>query len=49
MNSVVWVILGVVVLVLIGGVVSYNRFVRQRNLVQESWRRSTSSSPGGTT
>jgi LemA protein len=37
-NWVVWVILGIVVLVLIGGVVSYNRFVRQKNLVQESWQ-----------
>jgi LemA protein len=35
---VVWILLAVVVLVLIGGVISYNRFVRQRNLVQESWR-----------
>jgi LemA protein len=37
-NAVMWVVLGVVVLVLLGGVVSYNRFVRQRNLVQESWK-----------
>jgi LemA protein len=34
----VWILLVVVVLLLIGGVVSYNRFVKQRNLVQESWR-----------
>jgi LemA protein len=34
----VWIILAIVVLVLLGGVVSYNRFVKQRNLVQESWR-----------
>ena len=33
-----WVVLGVVVLVAIAAVASYNRFVRQRNLVQESWR-----------
>ena len=33
-----WIVLGVVVLVAIALVVSYNRFVRQRNLVQESWR-----------
>jgi LemA protein len=33
-----WVILGIVVLVAIAAVASYNRFVRQRNLVQESWR-----------
>ena len=30
--------LGVVVLLALAVVVSYNRFVRQRNLVQESWR-----------
>jgi len=33
-----WIIIGVVVLLLLGVVASYNRFVRQRNLVQESWR-----------
>jgi LemA protein len=33
-----YIILGVVALVLIAVIVSYNRFVRQRNLVQESWR-----------
>ncbi|HET7311725.1 MAG TPA: LemA family protein [Mycobacteriales bacterium] len=33
-----WVILAIVVLVLLAFVASYNRFVRQRNLVQESWR-----------
>ncbi len=38
MNVAVWVILGIVVLVLLWGVVSYNRFVSQRNLVQESWK-----------
>jgi LemA protein len=32
------VILGIVVLLALAVVVSYNRFVRQRNLVQESWR-----------
>jgi LemA protein len=37
-NAWLWVVLVVVVLVLLAGVVSYNRFVRQRNLVQESWR-----------
>jgi LemA protein len=38
---VTWIIIAivaVVVLLLIGVVVSYNRFVSQRNLVQESWR-----------
>jgi len=33
-----WVVLGIVVLLALSLVVSYNRFVRQRNLVQESWR-----------
>jgi LemA protein len=33
-----WIVLAVVVLVALAAVVSYNRFVRQRNLVQESWR-----------
>jgi LemA protein len=33
-----YVALGVVVLLVLAVVVSYNRFVRQRNLVQESWR-----------
>jgi LemA protein len=32
------VVLGVVLLLVLAVVVSYNRFVRQRNLVQESWR-----------
>ncbi|HUR50967.1 MAG TPA: LemA family protein [Mycobacteriales bacterium] len=32
------VVLGIVVLLALSVVVSYNRFVRQRNLVQESWR-----------
>jgi LemA protein len=33
-----YIVLGVVVLLVIAVIVSYNRFVRQRNLVQESWR-----------
>ena len=33
-----WIVLGLAVLIALGFVVSYNRFVRQRNLVQESWR-----------
>jgi LemA protein len=32
------VVLGLVVLLAVAIVVSYNRFVRQRNLVQESWK-----------
>ncbi len=33
-----WVVLALVVLLAVAVAVSYNRFVRQRNLVQESWR-----------
>ena len=33
----VWIVLGVVVLVVLAGVVSYNRFVSQRNLIRNSW------------
>jgi LemA protein len=33
-----WIVLGLVVLLAIFVAVSYNRFVSQRNLVQESWR-----------
>src|SRR3954470_4034975 len=33
-----YVVLGLVALLLLALVISYNRFVRQRNLVQESWR-----------
>jgi LemA protein len=33
-----WIIIAVLVLVAVGLVVSYNRFVSQRNLVAESWR-----------
>jgi LemA protein len=34
-----WFLIGIVVLIGLAVVASYNRFVRQRNLVQESWRR----------
>jgi LemA protein len=33
-----WIVIALVVLVAIAVAVSYNRFVSQRNLVQESWR-----------
>jgi LemA protein len=33
-----WIVVAVIVLLALAAVVSYNRFVRQRNLVQESWR-----------
>ena len=36
--NVVYVVLGAVGLVVLSIVASYNRFVRQRNLVEESWR-----------
>lgn len=34
---VVWIVLGVVALVLIIGVVSYNRFVSQKQLIKDAW------------
>lgn len=33
-----WIVVAVVVLLIVAFIASYNRFVRQRNLVQESWR-----------
>jgi LemA protein len=36
--TVLYVVLGIVAVLALAVVVSYNRFVRQRNLVQESWR-----------
>ena len=32
-----WIILGIVVLAVIAGIVSYNRFVSQRNLIRNAW------------
>ena len=34
---VVWIVLGVIVLVALGAVVSYNRFVSQKNLIKDAW------------
>jgi LemA protein len=34
---VVWILLAIVVLLAIGAVVSYNRFVAQKNLIRDSW------------
>src|SRR6266702_3066135 len=34
---VLWVILGIVVLLALAGIVSYNRFVSQRNLIRNAW------------
>ena len=33
----VWVVVGLVVLLLLAGIVSYNRFVAQRNLIRNAW------------
>jgi LemA protein len=33
-----WIVIAIVVLLALALIASYNRFVRQRNLVQESWR-----------
>ncbi|HVE74720.1 MAG TPA: LemA family protein [Mycobacteriales bacterium] len=38
MTTTAYVFLGAALLLLLALIVSYNRFVRQRNLVQESWR-----------
>ena len=38
MTITVIVVLAVLALLIIATIVSYNRFVRQRNLIQESWR-----------
>jgi LemA protein len=35
--TVVWIVIGVVVLFAILGIVSYNRFVSQRQLIRDSW------------
>ncbi len=34
---VLWVIVAIVALVVIGGIVSYNRFVSQKNLIRNAW------------
>ena len=33
----IWIALGVIVLLALAGVVSYNRFISQRNLIQNAW------------
>jgi LemA protein len=35
--EVLWIVLGVVALILIVGIVSYNRFVSQKNLIRDAW------------
>jgi LemA protein len=32
-----WIVVGIIVLILLGGIVSYNRFVQQRNLIRNAW------------
>ena len=34
---VVWILLGVIVVIAIAGVISYNRFVTQKNLIKDAW------------
>jgi LemA protein len=34
---VVWIVLGVIVVIAIAGVISYNRFVTQKNLIKDAW------------
>ncbi len=34
---VVWIVLALLVIVVIGGIVSYNRFVSQRNAIKDAW------------
>jgi LemA protein len=35
--TVAWIVLGVIVLAALGAVVSYNRFVSQKNLIKDAW------------
>src|SRR5437764_6379435 len=32
-----WIVVGIIVLILVAGVLSYNRFVSQRNLIRNAW------------
>jgi LemA protein len=32
-----WIVLGIVVLAVVAGIVSYNRFVTQKNLIRDAW------------
>ncbi len=34
---VLWVVLGIVVLLVLAGVVAYNRFVSQKQLIKDAW------------
>jgi LemA protein len=35
--TVLWIILAIVVLAVLGGVIGYNRFVSQKNLIRDAW------------
>jgi LemA protein len=35
--EIVWIVLGIIVLVALAGIVSYNRFVSQKNLIRDAW------------
>ena len=37
MSPVIWIVLGVIVLLVLVVIVSYNRFVSQKNLIRDSW------------
>ena len=37
MSTVIWIVLGVIVLLVVAVIVSYNRFVSQKNLIKDSW------------
>ncbi len=37
MSPVIWIVLGIIVLLVIATIVSYNRFVSQKNLIRDSW------------
>jgi LemA protein len=36
-SPVIWIVLGVIVLLVLAAIVSYNRFVSQKNLIRDSW------------
>ena len=37
MSPVIWIVLGVIVLLVLVVIVSYNRFISQKNLIRDSW------------
>jgi LemA protein len=36
-SAAIWIVLGIVVLVVLAAIASYNRFVSQKNLIRDSW------------